>query len=210
MGIFRFAAFLTRFSSVRGFIFRLFKKNFFSSSSFSQSHSVCDLLASSLKCKLLFSSHTKVLLFRPHITRKKPKTFSMNIYFIKKMLLLLLQSVCMLCYDVHQHHFCKQFIPLYLSFLRRQVRGLKSSSMWLDVKQNLQDTRWVDPISTEISQNKCQLSHQFLGLVIWRISMERSKLIYFCIKMVIISTDLLKTLAKWIQLEFFSQVILQW
>ena len=117
----------------RGFIFSLFQKNFFSS--FSQSHS----LASSLKCKLLFSSHTKVLLFRPHITRKKPKTFSMNIYFIKKkMLLLMLQSVCMLCYDVHQHHFCKQFIPLYLSFLRRQVRGLKSSSMWLDVKQNLQ------------------------------------------------------------------------
>ena len=102
MGIFRFAAFLTRFSSVRGFIFRLFKKKLFSSSSsFSQSHSVCDLLASSLKCKLLFSSHTKVLLFRPHITRKKPKTFSMNIYFIKKkMLLLMLQSVCMLCYDV--------------------------------------------------------------------------------------------------------------
>ena len=82
MGIFRFAAFLTRFSSVRGFIFRLFKKNFFSSSSFSQSHSVCDLLASSLKCKLLFSSHTKVLLFRPHITRKKPKTFSMNTYIL--------------------------------------------------------------------------------------------------------------------------------
>ena len=79
----------------RGFIFSLFQKNFFSS--FSQSHS----LASSLKCKLLFSSHTKVLLFRPHITRKKPKTFSMNIYFIKKkMLLLMLQSVCMLCYDV--------------------------------------------------------------------------------------------------------------
>ena len=119
--------------------FQALQKKLFSSSSFSQSHSVCDLLASSLKCKLLFSSHTKVLLFRPHITRKKPKTFSMNIYFIKKkMLLLLLQSVCMLCYDVRQHHFCKQFIPLYLSFLKRQVRGLKSSSMWLDVKQNLQ------------------------------------------------------------------------
>ena len=59
----------------RGFIFSLFQKNFFSS--FSQSHS----LASSLKCKLLFSSHTKVLLFRPHITRKKPKTFSMNILY---------------------------------------------------------------------------------------------------------------------------------
>lgn len=102
MGIFRFAAFLTRFSSVRGFIFRLFKKNFFFFFFvFTVPLSVCDLLASSLKCKLLFSSHTKVLLFRPHITRKKPKTFSMNIYFIKKkMLLLLLQSVCMLCYDV--------------------------------------------------------------------------------------------------------------
>ena len=83
MGIFRFAAFLTRFSSVRGFIFRLFKKNFFLLLRFhSPTLSVCDLLASSLKCKLLFSSHTKVLLFRPHITRKKPKTFSMNTYIL--------------------------------------------------------------------------------------------------------------------------------
>ena len=87
MGIFRFAAFLTRFSSVRGFIFRLFKKNFFF---FVFTVPLSDL-ASSLKCKLLFSSHTKVLLFRPHITRKKPKTFSMNIFFIKKMLLKAIQ-----------------------------------------------------------------------------------------------------------------------
>ena len=128
------------FFSQRIYFQALQKKLFFLLLRFhSPTLSVCDLLASSLKCKLLFSSHTKVLLFRPHITRKKPKTFSMNIYFIKKkMLLLMLQSVCMLCYDVRQHHFCKQFIPLYLSFLKRQVRGLKSSSMWLDVKQNFQ------------------------------------------------------------------------
>ena len=124
IGIFRFAAFLTRFSSVRGFIFRLFKKKlFFLLLRFhSPTLSVCDLLASSLKCKLLFSSHTKVLLFRPHITRKKPKTFSMNTYIYT-----LLRRCCCCCCRASvccvmmftEHHFCKQFIPLYLSFLKR-------------------------------------------------------------------------------------------
>ena len=68
-------------------------------------------LASSLKCKLLFSSHTKVLLFRPHITRKKPKTFSMNIFFIKKMLL-----KSNLFQNQHRHSFSSYFPPTFEFF----------------------------------------------------------------------------------------------
>ena len=104
MGIFRFAAFLTRFSSVRGFIFRLFKKKtFFSSSSFSQFHSLSVifwLALSNANCSFLPTQRSYC--FALILQERSPKLFLwILIYFIKKMLLLLLQSVCMLCYDVH-------------------------------------------------------------------------------------------------------------
>ena len=95
MGIFRFVAFLTRFSLED--LFSVSSKKTF----FLRFHSPTLWLAlSNANCSFLPTQRSYC--FALILQERSPKLFLwILIYFIKKMLLLLLQSVCMLCYDVH-------------------------------------------------------------------------------------------------------------